>query len=155
MLRLIAASGILTSLLLLAVQSKAQERSWSLDTSDTEAFLTFGVAESDDVGISFWCGMKSGTIHVFLPDANASLKPNRRTRIGLTIAGKTFKLRAKTLANEEASTTSVEALVDAGNPLFGRLKDADKFTISAGKDSQNFPLDGADINALLRICSKS
>lgn len=148
-LRLIAAVGVLTSL-----PAQAQERSWSLDTSDTEAFLTFGVAESDDVGISFWCNMKSGQIRIFLADANASLKPNRRTRIAFSVSDKTFRLRAKTLANEEAATTSIEALVDASNPLFGLLKDAGKFTISAGKESQNFPLDGADIAALLRVCAK-
>lgn len=155
MVRHIVASGILAGMVMLAAQAQAQERSWSLDTSETEAFLTFGVAESDDVGISLWCGMRSGTIRIFLPDANASLRPNRRIRIGVSVADKTFRLRAKTLANEEAATTSIEASADVANPLFGYLKDADKFTITAGNESQNFPLAGADINALLRICAKN
>jgi hypothetical protein len=155
MVRLIVVFGLLSSILWLAGQSQAQERSWSLDTSETEAFLTFGVSESDDVGVSFWCAMKSGQIRIFLPDADASLKPNRRIRIRFSVADKTFRLRARTLANEEAATTSVETLVDAGNPLFVFLKEADKFTINAGKENQNFPLDGADISGLLRVCAKS
>jgi hypothetical protein len=149
-----AAFGILVSIVMLAAQAQAQERSWNLDTSDTEAFLTFGVAESDDVGVSFWCKIKSGMIHIFLPDADASLKPNRKIRVGLSVSDKTFRFRAKTLANEEAATTSIEALIDARNPVFDLMKDANKFTIKAGNESQNFPLDGADIGALLRICVK-
>jgi hypothetical protein len=155
MVRLIAAFCFLASTLMGAAQARAQERSWSLDTNETEAFLTFGVAESDDVGISFWCRMKSGQIRIFLPDANASLRPNRRTRIKFSVDGKTFRLQAKTLANEEAATTSIEALIDVGNPLFALLKQVDKFTIDVGTESQNFPLHGAEISGLLRVCAKS
>lgn len=38
--------------------AKAQEREWSLDASDQEAYLIFGVADSDDVGVSLWCPAK-------------------------------------------------------------------------------------------------
>ena len=33
----------------------AQERQWSLDAGDQDAYLIFGVPDSDDVGVSLWC----------------------------------------------------------------------------------------------------
>ena len=54
----------------------AQERQWALDTADNDAFLVFGVAESDDVGISFWCTIGSDKLKVFVPEGSADLAPN-------------------------------------------------------------------------------
>ena len=41
--------------LLVSTLALAQERQWSLDTVNNQVFLVFGVPESDDVGLSFWC----------------------------------------------------------------------------------------------------
>ena len=38
----------------------AQERQWTLDASDEDAYLIFGVPESDDVGLSLWCPIQKG-----------------------------------------------------------------------------------------------
>ena len=87
--------------------SSAQERQWSLDSSEDDAYLIFGVPESDDVGISFWCTMGSGEIRLFIPETDAALKSEQA--LDYTIeAGVTFALAGRTLANEEGASTSVE-----------------------------------------------
>ena len=47
---------------LLAGAAHAQEREWMLDASDEDAYLIFGVPETDDGGISLWCRIGKGTV---------------------------------------------------------------------------------------------
>ena len=46
---------MLATLVLGSAPSLAQERIWTLDQTDAEVYLVFGVPETDDVGVSFWC----------------------------------------------------------------------------------------------------
>jgi hypothetical protein len=56
----------------------AQEREWNFNTGDEEAYLVFGVPESDDVGVSFWCTIGRGDIGIFLPAWVPSWQPARQ-----------------------------------------------------------------------------
>src|SRR5262249_43377919 len=71
--------------MLAATSAFAQERQWVFDTNDEDAFLTFGVPETDDVGISFWCKIQSGEARVFLPEAGEELKPGKKVKITFNV----------------------------------------------------------------------
>ena len=64
----------------IALPASAQEREWIFDTGDEDAYLVFGVPESDDAGVSFGCTLQSGEIRIFLPEAGDDLKPNATIR---------------------------------------------------------------------------
>ena len=52
----------------------AQERVWNLDQTDNEVYLVFGVPETDDVGVSFWCTLQSGIVKLYIPEAGPDIK---------------------------------------------------------------------------------
>ncbi len=137
-----------------SASAAAQERQWSLDAGSEDAYLVFGVPETDDIGISFWCTMGTGEISIFVPEADASMES------GLTVpftmaAGETMaKLQGKTTANEEAGTTSLEARISVSEPIFEALKDADRFKVKVGQEENVYPLIDADVGGLLRLCRK-
>ena len=58
---------ILAILVLGSTLALAQERIWNLDQTDQEAYLVFGVPETDDVGVSFWCTLQSGIVKIYVP----------------------------------------------------------------------------------------
>ncbi len=45
----------------------AQEREWLLDAVEEDVFLVFGVPDTNDVGVSFWCKIGTGVVSVFAP----------------------------------------------------------------------------------------
>jgi hypothetical protein len=143
---------ILAALSLAAAAAAAQEREWQLDSSDTEAYLTFGVPESDDVGLSFWCPLHSGRISLFVPDAGQDLKAGPPVKLVVQLGGKSFTYTGKTQANEESGGVSVEAELAAGDALFAAFKGQDRLSLTIAKEQQNFPLEGADAAGLVALC---
>jgi hypothetical protein len=138
-----------------ALPASAQEREWIFDTGDEDAYLVFGVPDSDDVGVSFGCTLQSGEIRIFVPEAGGDLKPNDKIKLVITIAGRDFTFDGTTTANEMSATTSAEAEIRPDDPLFAELRKADRFTIKTGAEENTFPLEGADFDSLIRACSKS
>ncbi|CAN5150884.1 hypothetical protein BH10PSE7_BH10PSE7_40640 [soil metagenome] len=137
-----------------APPSFAQEREWTFDTGDEEAFLVFGVPESDDVGISFWCKIKSGEIHIFLAEAGEHLPAKKKSRLRILVGGKSYAFSGTVSRNEETGTMSLEAAVKAGSPVFDALRKAESFTVKVYRgDESAFPLPGADVDSLQRACA--
>ncbi|MGH6906646.1 MAG: hypothetical protein ACREDX_02185 [Aestuariivirga sp.] len=137
-----------------SADAMAQERQWSLDAGDEDAYLVFGVPETDDVGISFWCAMKTGEVNIFVPEADPAMKPGETVPFSV-VAGQTVaKLEGRTTANEMSGTASLEAKVSSRHPLFEALRKADRFKIIVGKQETIYPLIDADVDALLRLCGK-
>lgn len=135
-----------------ATAAFAQEREWIFDTNDEDAFLTFGVPETDDVGISFWCKIQSGEARVFLPEAGEDVKPGKKVKITFNVAGSKYSFDAETTLNEEAGNTSAEATFKISDKFFAAMKSADRFGVHVGKDESVFPLEGADIDSFVRAC---
>ncbi len=133
----------------------AQERLWSLDAGDEDAYLVFGVPETDDVGISFWCTMGTGEISIFLPEADPAMQPEKTVPFTISAAETVAQLEGKTTANEEAGTTSLEAKVSDSQPIFAALKEADRFKVKVGAGENVYPLTDADVAGLLKLCGKS
>lgn len=138
-----------------ATAAWAQEREWIFDTGDEDAYLVFGVPESDDAGVSFGCMLQSGDIRIFVPEAGEELTPDQKIVLTITVAGKDFTFDGLTSPNEMSGTTSAEAEIPAGDALFTQLVKADRFQVSTGKEENIFPLGGADFESLVRACSKN
>ena len=139
-------------LILSSTSVPAQERQWALDTAENDAFLVFGVAESDDVGISFWCSVGSNRLRVMLPDGSAELAPDITAPFVLKIDDKTFTFPGRTSANEMSGETSIETEILTTDPVIGALETADHFSVKAASRTTVFPLADADFAGLLKLC---
>ena len=132
----------------------AQERVWTLDQTDAEVYLVFGVPETDDVGVSFWCTLQSGIVRLYFPESDSMLKPAVEIFFKLEVAGKTYPLEGKTALNEESTGTSLEAELKTTDPMFASLQTANHFAVKAGSTSHVFPLGDADFSTFLDVCGK-
>lgn len=142
-------------LLVTAVGSAwAQEREWLFDTGDEDAYLVFGVPETDDAGVSFGCTLQSGDIRIFVPDAGEELKPDEKVVLTVVVDGREFTFDGTAAPDDMAGTTSAEAQITAGDALFDALRKADRFQIRAGSEENVYPLEGADFESLVRACTK-
>ena len=134
-------------------QASGQEREWSFDTGEEDAYLVFGVPQTDDVGVSFWCTIGAAEIRIFLPEAGESLTAGKTAKIDFDVKGNHYPASGETSANEESGTTSIETRIESGNPFFAALLSADRFSVRVDKEESTFPLDGADFESLIRVCS--
>jgi hypothetical protein len=132
----------------------AQERIWSLEQTDAEVYLVFGVPETDDVGVSFWCTLQSGIARLYLPAAGPDFKPGMSVNFELKVAGKIYPLKGKTALNEETTRTSLEAELKATDPVFSALQAANHFAVKIGSSNHVFPLAEADFSNFLDACGK-
>ena len=132
----------------------AQERQWSLDAGDENAYLVFGVPESDDVGFSMWCANRSGEINIFVPESDPGLEPGKTVTFKMTAGEEKALIVGKASANEESGTISLEASIADSNPIFAGLLTADRFRVKLGEEEQIFPLMDADVAGLLALCRK-
>jgi hypothetical protein len=127
-LRPILSVAVLAGGLLLPHTVRAQEREWLLDAAEEDAFLVFGVPETDDVGVSFWCKLASGKIKIFFPEGSPDLKPDTSADFVLTIGGTAKTLSGKTTANAATGATSIESEMPLDDPVIVALDKADRFT---------------------------
>jgi hypothetical protein len=145
---------MLAALMLGSAPSLAQERIWTLDQTDAEVYLVFGVPETDDVGVSFWCTLQSGIVRLYMPKAGPDFKPGMSVNFELKVATKTYPLKGKTAFDEESTGTSLEAELKATDPVFFALQAANYFAVKIGSSNHVFPLGEADFSNFLDICGK-
>ena len=131
-----------------------QERQWSIDQTDKEAYLVFGVPETDDVGVSFWCKLQSDVVRFYAPETAAKLKISDHFPFVLEIPPKSFRLRGKTTVNQEAGSISVEAELKISDPVFTALENADRLAVRVGHSKHVYPLQDADFPSFLDACKK-
>jgi hypothetical protein len=146
--------AVLSLIVTLAASARAQERQWIFDTGEDDAYLIFGVPETDDVGISFWCGTRSGEIRIFVPEADPAMKPDTDVSILVSAGEETFEIDGKTATNEMSDTISVEAPVSAADALFVALQKSDRFKVAIGAVEHVYPLIDADVAGLINLCRK-
>ena len=132
----------------------AQEREWNFDQTDSDAYLVFGVPETDDVGISLWCTKLSGSISLFAPETDSKLKPDKSISAVLEVNGKRLRYKGKTSENKEAGTTSLEIALTPDDKLFTALVDADRITVTVGRSTKTYPLVDVNFDAFVQLCRK-
>jgi hypothetical protein len=137
-----------------ALSAQAQERQWMLDASDSDAYLIFGVPDSDDVGISFWCPVQQGDVNVFIPEASAKLHPGADIAVTLKAGEESATFTGKSEVNLEAALTSVEAKVPVNAQILAAMLKADRFRVIIDGNETIFPLIDADLESLLDLCRK-
>ena len=134
----------------------AQERDWALDASDQEAYLIFGVSDTDDVGVSLWCRTRKDMVNLYVPRPTAELEQLSRRKVPLTVkAGEeTATFAGKIDLNRGYPSSSVEVEMPVDNPLLKALEKADRFSVKIGDQEVVFPLYNADVTTLLGLCRK-
>ena len=141
---------------LLAGAAHAQEREWTLDASEEDAYLIFGVPESDDVGVSLWCPIGKGVVSFFLPIPTEQAPKGEGKALPVTVSAGdvTEKLRGQVDYNPESALSSVEAQIAVDHPLVKAMRETDRFSVKAGEQDVIFPLFGSDLEGLLALCAK-
>jgi hypothetical protein len=144
-------AALTATLLAVATPAAAQEREWLLDAAEEDVYLLFGVPNTNDVGVSFWCRIGEPEMSLFSPlPANAPADQPQPVVL-VRVDDKTFTLAPRQTEN---STGSVEApLLEQQQPLLDSLKGAERFSVTITDHTSTFPLDGADFNSLLGLCT--
>jgi hypothetical protein len=148
--------ALLLALGLASGAAHAQERDWALDASDQEAYLIFGVSDTDDVGVSLWCRTRKDMVNLYVPRPTAELEQLSRRKVPLTVkAGEeTATFAGKIDLNRGYPSSSVEVEMPVDNPLLKALEKADRFSVKIGDQEVVFPLYNADVTTLLGLCRK-
>ncbi len=131
----------------------AQERQWTLDASEREAYLVFGVPDTDDVGLSFWCEIGSGKISIFEPLDHKLLKKDKKIRIDLVLGDVKFNIVAKASTSPESRSASLEALVAVDGTVMQAASKAQIISVIALGRKSSYPMFDADVAGLLRLCA--
>ena len=149
--------AILFALGLVTGEALAQEREWTLDASDQEAYLIFGVPDSEDVGVSLWCPAKKDIVNLYVPRPTSELQKLARRKVPMTVkvANETATFAGKIDINPGAPSSSVEVEMPVNSPLLKAMQTADRFTVKVDAQEVVFPLYDADVPALLDLCRKS
>lgn len=148
--------SIFLALALMAAAAHAQEREWSLDASEEDAYLIFGVPDSDDVGLSLWCPIGKGVVNLYVPVPTDQLPKSQDKAAPITVtAGKeSATFRGKTDINPEAAVSSIEAEIAVEHPLIAAMRANDRLTIRVGGSEVVFPLYNVSLEDLLALCAK-
>ena len=130
----------------------AQERQWSLDSADNQAFLVFGVPDTEDVGLSIWCEIGKGQMAAFLPETRIPLRVGETVPMTITVDGVQEVLKG--VASREASTgqMTVEGKFSLKDILISRLKEGQTLAVSVKGHVNTFPFVDADFAGLLSTC---
>ena len=148
--------ALLLALGLASGAAHAQERDWALDASDQEAYLIFGVPDTDDVGVSLWCRTRKDMVNLYVPRPTAELERLDRRKVALTVkAGEeTATFAGKVDLNRGYPSSSVEVEMPVDNAFLKALEKADRFSVKVGEQEMVFPLYNADVTTLLGLCRK-
>ncbi len=138
---------LLTLAVVVSQPARAQERQWLLDAAGEEVFLAFGVPNTDDVGISFWCKSGQQGISLFSPFQGREKRP----KLTLLVGAESFPLDAKVNNNE--GTKTVEARLRPEVKILNALNDAERFEVDLGKHKAVYPLADADFQGLIKLCA--
>ena len=139
--------------LLSTTQAHAQERQWSLDTVNNQAFLVYGVPESDDVGLSFWCDIGKSNIQAFLPETVAAIKNGERISIGFDIDGHSEKILAKVARDDGTGKLTVATTFGLQGSLMRALRAGQFLAINVKGHVTSLPIADAEFDGLVDACN--
>lgn len=133
--------------------AQAQERQWRLDASAQDAFLVFGVPDTDDAGFSFWCKIGSGTVAIFSPFDRILIDHDQTVAVKIEVGDAKFDIKMKASLDRNSKSGSIEGPVSVNGTVMQAVKKATSINLQALGHKSSYPLIDADINGLLRICS--
>lgn len=136
----------------IASAAAAQERQWSLDASDEDVYLIFGVPDTDDVGLSLWCPIQSNEVNVFVPEVNTAVQDGEDVSVILKADDTTTTFQARTEPDQNTGGTSLEGKIAVSDPIFAAMIAADRLKVKVGEEENVYPLIEADVAGLLDLC---
>jgi hypothetical protein len=148
-MRLISTALIFVAL---AAPALAQERQWSIDNSDKQAFLVFGVPDTADVGLSFWCDVGAKSISMFVPVSEATAKPGQRPKVSVIVAGRTFSFKSKVEKDQASGLVNIEVHFDPNSAFYKAVMASDTIAVTVKSEKKSYPLGEADFEGLNRAC---
>ncbi len=146
---------MLATLVLGSAPSLAQERIWNLDQTDAEVYLVFGVPETDDVGVSFWCTQQSGIVKIVFPGVGPHAETWRGGRFqagGRRPNPIPSKARPPSMRNRQEPALKPNS--KQPTRCLQPCKTANRFAVKAGSSNHVFPLGEADFPTFLDVCGK-
>jgi hypothetical protein len=144
--------AIVSTVLALAQPALAQERQWTLDASDKQAFLVFGVPDTADVGLSFWCDIGSKKLSLFVPVAATTAKPGQHPDVKVTVEGKAFKFKGDVEKDQASGLVNVESQFVPDSTFYKTVMNADTISVQVRSERRSYPLSDADFEGLNRAC---
>lgn len=143
----------LVALLATYATSFAQEREWTLNASDKEAFLVFGVPDTDDVGLSFWCEIGTNKFSVFINNISGQLKEGQRADLAIDIDSQKFSVKTKAAVDKLGLSKSLEGQIPSNSPLLKAAEKGSTLKTIVLSHTSTYPLIDADFTGLLRTCA--
>ena len=144
---------IIFALLATASTSFAQEREWTLNASDKEAFLVFGVPDTDDVGVSFWCEIGTNKFSIFVNNIAGQLKEGQSTNMTVEIDNQKFSIKAKAAVEKSGRSKSLEGQIPSNSPILKAAENGSALKTTIQGHTNTYPLIDADVTGLLRTCA--
>jgi hypothetical protein len=144
---------VMIALFAMAPDAVAQEREWTLNASDKEAFLVFGVPDTDDVGLSLWCEIGTNKLSVFVNNIGGQLKQNQSTNMAIDIDEKKFTIKAKAAVDKFGRSKSLEGQISSNDQLLKAAETGTSLKTTIQGHTNTYPLIDADIKGLLRTCA--
>lgn len=127
----------------------AQEREWQLDAQGEDAYLVFGVPNTDDIGISLWCKIGEKTVSIFAP-IPPTIKSVDAT-IALQIDEREYRLKPK--INTENNNPTLEAELQPSEELMSAIAVAERIGLQIGDHKSVFPTEGANFTEFNKLCT--
>jgi hypothetical protein len=131
----------------------AQEREWSIDTNgENEAYMTYGVPETEDIGLSLWCKIGGKNLNLYVPQSGWQTGTTKFVDVKIVAEPAQVNIKGKLQDDPTRDSASVEAMLELASPLVTALQDAQHIDIDTGKHKIVTPLYDAPVSSLLRMC---
>jgi hypothetical protein len=129
---------------------------WTMNSDSKEVSLVYG-DDSEESDLIFSCKPRSNSVHIFIGETDASLKPNQKATASLSAGSASASISGKTIANELAGVPSFIGELSATDPLFDALTGAPAIAIKVAKTAKSIPLKtmGSKAAAFGRACRKT
>ena len=131
----------------------AQERQWNLDASDKQAFLVFGVPDTADVGLSFWCDIGSKKMSLFVPVSPSLLKPSETPDVVALVDGRSFKFKGEVEKDQASGLVNIESHFLRDDAFFKAVQQGQIIAVQVKSERKSYPLAEADFDGLIRACN--
>ena len=136
----------------LPMSAQAQERQWSLEPTEKEVFLVFGVPDTSDVGFSLWCDVSKKTYSIFAATLEGQVKRDEKSNVTLTIDGKSSVVKAKATIDAATGNLSLEGKLPKDQSFLDDMAKGEILTVKIKSHTATFPLADADVAGLKRNC---
>jgi hypothetical protein len=137
----------------LSIPVHAQEREWTIDTNgENEAYMTYGVPETEDIGLGIWCKIGSNKLSFYVPQSGWQAGATKTVDLKIVADPAEISVQGKLQEDPSRDSASVEAMVELTSPLVAAMPDAQHIDIDTGKHKIVTPLYDAPVSSLLRVC---